>query len=240
MLFDKIEEKFDMSPILGLILAKNKIKFNDSELFKGNSWIYAVLKKIRIWWGSPNKKELSKNKTLLGIQCKYKNIITGEEKESLIHSGQLLSSDIIEKNIELKAGEYFNKFYIGFDYEISYIKFETNLNSVLEFGTKKNSEMKTIKLNNGKNMIQCFNGYYNKDRITALQCKYISIKNFNFINMIDIFRLRHFFKVNEKEKEKWKNKNILNKYSTYIKAVAKLCLLPDNQFYSVIKFLFEI
>jgi len=54
---------------------------------------------------------------------KYKNIITGEEKESLIHSGQLLSSDIIEKNIELKAGEYFNKFYIGFDYEISYIKF---------------------------------------------------------------------------------------------------------------------
>ena len=58
MLFDKIEEKFDISPILGIILAKNKIKFNDSELFKGNSWIYAVLKKIRIWWGSPNKKEL--------------------------------------------------------------------------------------------------------------------------------------------------------------------------------------
>ena len=58
--------------------------------------------------------------------------------------------------------------------------------------------------------------------------------------MIDIFRLRHFFKANVKEKEKWKNKNILNKYNIYIKAVTKLCLLPDNQFYCVIKFLYEI
>ena len=197
-------------------------------------------KKNKNMWGSPNKKELSKNKTLLGIQCKYKNIITGEEKESLIHSGQLSSSDITEKNIELKQGEYFKKFYIGFDYEISYIKFETNFNSIIEFGQKINSEIKTVKLNNDKNMIQCFIGYYNKDRITSLQCKYISIKNFNFINIIDILRLRHFFKMNEKEKEKWKNKKFLNKYNTYIKAVAKLCLLPDNQFYSIMKFLFEI
>ena len=196
MLMDKIEEKYNETPMFGVILAKNKMKFNDCELFKANTWIYYVLKKIRIWWGSPNKKELAKSTTLLGIQCKYKNIITGEEKNSLVHSGQLSSSDIIEKNIELKSGEYFNKFHIGFDYEISYIKFETNLNSILEFGNKKNSEMKTVKLNNDKNMIQCFIGYYNKERITSLKCKYISLKDFNFINMIDIFRLRHFFKAN--------------------------------------------
>ena len=240
MWINKIEEKYDITPMYGIILAKNKIRFNDCELFKGDSWKYATLKKIKIWWGSPQKIEISKNKTLLGIQCKYKNIITGEEKESLIHSGKLSSSDIEEKNIELKQGEYFNKFDIGFDYEISYIKFETNLNSIIEFGKKINSEMKTVKLNSDKNMIQCFIGYYNKDRITSLQCKYISIKNFNFINIIDVLRLRHFFKMNEKEKEKWNNKNLLNKYNTYIKTVAKLCLLPDNQFYSVIKYLYQI
>ena len=240
MWIDKIEEKYNSTPIYGVILSKEKLRFNDCDLFKRNSWKYAVLQKIKIWWGSPQKKEISKSQTLLGIQCKYKNIITGEEKESLIHSGKLLSSDIIVKDLELKQGEYFNKFYIGFDYEISYIKFETNLNSYLEFGKIIKSEMKTVKLNSDKNMIQCFIGYYNKDRIMALQCKYISIKNFNLISIMDLLRLRHFFKTNEKEKEKWKNTNILNKYNIYIKAVAKLCLLPDNHFYSIIKFLYEI
>ena len=237
MWIDRIEEKYNSTPMYGVI-AKEKLRFNDCDLFKRDTWKYAVLKSIKLWWGSFQNKPISKTKTLLGIQCKYKNIITGEEKESLIHSGKLKSSDIIEKKIELKQGEYFNKFHIGFDYEISYIKFETNLNSFIEMGKKNDDEIKTVKLNNGKNMIQCFIGYYNKDRILSLQCKYISIKNFNFIYLMDILRLRHFFKINQKEKEKWSDKLFLNKNkNTYIKAVAKLCLLPDNQFFCIIKYL---
>ena len=53
---------------------------------------------------------------------------------------------------------------------------------------------------------------------------------------MDILRIRHFFKVNKEESEKWKDKNRLNQYNLYLKAVAKLCLLPDTQFYSVIKY----
>ena len=231
-----IENKYNSTPMFGAIAMKDKIRFNDCDIFKGDTWKYSILKKIKLWWGSPNQKEISKTKTLLGIQCKYKNIITGEEKESLIHSGQLSSSDTIVKDIELKPGEYFNKFYIGFDYEISYLKFETNNNLFLEFGNKINTHLKTVKLNNGNNMIQCFIGYYNKNRVMALQCKYISKKNFNFINMMDILRLRHFFKTHEKEKVQWENKSFLNKFNLYIKAVAKLCLLPDNQFFNIIKY----
>ena len=55
---------------------------------------------------------------------------------------------------------------------------------------------------------------------------------------MDILRLRHFFKINQKEKDKWSHKLFLNKNkNTYIKAVAKLCLLPDNQFFCIIKYL---
>ena len=54
---------------------------------------------------------------------------------------------------------------------------------------------------------------------------------------MDILRLRHHFNKNKKEKEKWSNKNILNKYSKDIKIIVKLCLLPDNHFFSVIKYL---
>ena len=232
-----IEKKYESTPMYGVIQYGDKKKFNDCDLFKADLWKYAILIKLKLWWGSPDKKEISKSKTLLGIQCRYKNIITGEEKESLIHSGKLLSSDIIIKEIELKHGEYITKFHIGFDYEISYIKFETNKNSIIELGNIINSEIKTVKLNNGINMIQCFIGYYNKNRILALQCKFISKKNFVFINIMDILRLRHFFRINNKEREKWQNKNIINKFNLFYKAVAKLCMLPDNTFFDIIKYL---
>ena len=232
-----IEKKYNITPMFGIIPMKEKMRFNDCDLFKGDLWKYAILKKLKLWWGSPEKKEISKIKTLLGIQCVYQNIMTGEKKESLIHSGKLSSSDIIVKDIELKDGEYFHKFYIAFNYEISYIKFETNLKAFIEFGNKENKEMKTVMLNKELNMIQCFIGYYNKNRILALQCKYISRNDFIIISIMDILRLRHHFKKNEKEKEKWSNKNILNKYSKDIKIIVKLCLLPDNHFFSVIKYL---
>ena len=232
-----IEKKYNSTPMYGVIPLKDRMRFNDCDLFKEEMWKYAVLKKIKMWWGSPQQKEISKTKTLLGIQCLYKNIISGEEKLSLVHSGKLSSSDIVVKEIALKTGEYLTKFYIAFNYEITYIKFETNLNAFIEFGNKENKEMKTVMLNKGLNMIQCFIGYYNKNRILALQCKYISRNDFIIISIMDILRLRHHFKKNEKEKEKWSNKNILNKYSKDIKIIVKLCLLPDNHFFSVIKYL---
>ena len=232
-----IEKKYKTTPMFGIIQLKERIRFNDCDLFKEEMWKYAVLKNLKLWWGSPQQKEISKTKTLLGIQCVYKNIITGEEINSLIHSGKLSSSDIIVKEIILKTGEFFTKFYIAFDSEISYIKFETNLNSIIEFGDKGNKDMKTVKLNQGINMVQCFIGYYNKNRILALQCKYISRKDFIIINIMDILRLRHHFNTNGKEKEKWSNKNLLNKLNPGIKIIAKLCLLPDNHFFCVIKYL---
>jgi len=232
-----IEKKYNITPMFGIIPMKEKMRFNDCDLFKGDLWKYAILKKLKLWWGSPEKKEISKIKTLLGIQCIYQNIMTGEKKESLIHSGKLSSSDIIVKDIELKDGEYFHKFYIAFDYEISYIKFETNLNSFIEFGESTKEEIKTVKLNNGMNMMQCFIGYYNKNRILALQCKYISRKNFIVISIMDILRLRRYFKNSEKIREQWNNKNFLNKFDEGIKAFAKFCLLPDKTYFSVIKYL---
>ena len=232
-----IEKKYKTTPMFGIIQLKERIRFNDCDLFKEEMWKYAVLKNLKLWWGSPQQKEISKTKTLLGIQCVYKNIITGEEINSLIHSGKLSSSDIIVKEIILKTGEFFTKFYIAFDSEISYIKFETNLNSIIELGDKGNKDMKTVKLNQGINMVQCFIGYYNKNRILALQCKYISRKDFIIINIMDILRLRHHFNTNGKEKEKWSNKNLLNKLNPGIKIIAKLCLLPDNHFFCVIKYL---
>ena len=232
-----IQSKYKTTYIYGII-SKDKIRFDDSDLFRADLWKYAVLKKIKIWWGTPAKNEnIPKSKTILGIQCTYKNIMTGEEIDSDAHCGQLESSDLITKEIKLKQGDYFNKFYIGFDTNISFIKFTTKNDEVIEFGEPIPEDLKKVQLNEGGlNMVQCFIGYYNKNRITALGCKYISKKDYIFLNIMDILRLRHFFKINDKERDKWNNEKRLNNCNLFIKAIAKLCLLPDAQFYSIIKY----
>lgn len=233
-----IQAKYDSTPIYGII-SKDKKRFSDCDLFKADLWKYAFLKKIKIWWGTPQKSDITpKIKTLLGIQCRYKNIMTGEEIESEAHCGNLESNDILTNEIIIKNDDYFNHFYIGFDTAISYIKFTTKNEEVIEFGEQIKDEIKKVKINmdNEPKMVQCFTGYYNESRITALGCKFIKKKDYLFLYLMDILRIRHFFKVNKEESEKWKDKNRLNQYNLYLKAVAKLCLLPDTQFYSVIKY----
>ena len=230
------ESKFNSTLVYGIITRKTK-KFSDCDLFRGDSWKYALLTKIKLWWGTPIND--NKIQTLLGIQCSYTNIITGEKKSSNLHSGKLNSNDIMCKEINLKKGDYFSEFQIGFGTFISFIKFSTKFSKeTIEFGKLIKEELKTVKLNscNDTNMIQCSTGYYSEDRITALGCKYISNKDFVFINIIDILRIRHRFKRNQKEKERWKDNKNLNKYNLYIKTVAKTCLLPDALFFSVIKY----
>ena len=233
-----ILSKYNSTPIYGII-SKDKKRFSDCDLFKADLWKYAVLKKIKIWWGTPQKSEsILKIKTLLGIQCKYKNIMTGEEKESEAHCGILDSNDIEITEINIKDNDYFNHFYIGFDTSISYIKFTTKNNKIIECGEKIKDELKTITINRGneEKMVQCFIGYYNDYRITALGCKFIKKKDYILLHIMDILRLRHFFKVNQNEKEKWKDNNKINQCNLYIKTIAKVCLLPEYQFYSIIKY----
>ena len=234
-----IESKYCTTPIYGII-SKDAKKFNDCDLFKGELWKYAVLKKIKIWWGTPKKEEnIPSIKTLIGIQCKYKNIMTGEEIESEVHCGKIESNDIAVQEISLKENDYFNQFHIGFDNFISYIKIMTKNEEVIEFGKPIKEEIKKVKLNMEKepNMVQCFVGYYNENRVTALGCKYIKKKDFIFLNLMDILRLRHFFKNNENEKAKWENNNLLDQHKLFIKAVAKLCLLPDGLFNIILTYL---
>lgn len=231
-----IESKYRQTPVFGIITREGK-KFDHKELFKGELWRYAVLKSIKVWWGTPIRN--GKDKTLLRIQCRYQNIMTGEIKDSNQHNSGSLSNDVDCKEIVLEQGDYFNQFHIGFDNFISYIKFTTKEKKVIEFGLQ-DKNVKTVKLNIDKvpNMLQCFIGNYSDNKITALGCKYIRKKDYIFLHLMDIFRIRHIFKTNEKEKQKWVNSiaSTPERYDIYIKALVKLCSLPDTQFYTIIKY----
>ena len=234
-----LEKRYQTTPCFGIV-PMVKTRFSDCDLFPNEQWQYVALKKIKLWYGTPRKSESKTNlRTLLGIQCTYINLIDSKKIKSNFHGGDLSSSDIQVKEIELSEGDYFTNFYIAFDEDIYHIKIVTKNQKFIEFGSTENKESdKKIKINDNKNnyLLQCFNGYYNENKVSALGCKYISKSDYVFIHLIEILRVRHLFKRNKSEKAKWSDKNNLKKLSYELKVIAMLCTLPDAQFYSVIKY----
>ena len=202
-------------------------------------WIYEMLTKIKLWYGTPKSGDNDlKNKIVLGIQCTYKNTLTGKITATEPHCGDLSKNDIEVKELELKEGDYFNKFYIDADMAVYHVKLGTKNGESIEVGSENEEYKKTVILNLDKepNMIQSFFGYYNIYGLRSLGCEYISKKDFILISLMGIFRLRHLFKTKEEQRKKWENPEEINKLNDKMKAIARLCLLPDKTFSSVIQF----
>ena len=202
-----ISKRFKPTPCYGFIPRDNTM-FRDADLFGTEMWKYQVLKKVILWYGSVKSGDDNlKNKAVLGIQCVYVDTITGNTTTTEQHCGDVL-------------------------------KLLTHSGQSIEVGMENDETKKTIDINLEKTpqMVHTFFGYYNPYGLRALGFKYISKKDFILINLMGIFRLKHLFNINEAEKEKWKNEEELNKLDEKMKAITKLCLLPEQTFFCVLKF----
>ena len=186
------------------------------------------LSKIKIWYGHPKPGNSAINlKTILGIQCVYTNIITGEKIISEPHHGELFNDYFEEDEIELKNGDYFKRIFIDanlYEYEdsigagIIYIKFE--------FGFLDKPHV-----------IQTFFGRYDDYGLRALGFNYISRENLIFICLKDILELRYYLNHNEEERKKWENPEVNKTLSDKMKAIINLCFLEERGFLGVVKYL---
>ena len=212
-----MKDRFKQTPCFGLI-PYEKTQFRDSDLFENEMWTYELLTKIKLWYGTPKSGDSDlKTKIVLGIQCTYKNTLTGKNTVTEPHC--------------------FNKFYIDADMAVYHVKLMTKNGELIEVGTET-EDKKIVLLNSEKEpqIIQSFFGYYNTYGIRSLGCEYISKKNFILISLMGIFRLRHLFRINEEQKNKWENPEELKKLNEKMQAIARLCLLPDKTFFNVIQF----
>ena len=218
----------------------NNIHFKDNNLFGPEMWKYHILSKVKLWYGTPKAgDENIKEKIVLGIQCVYLDTMSGKQTTTEQHRGDITKDDVETKELELKENDFFNKFYIDTDKAITHIKLVTKNGESIEIGEENEDYKRTVELNlsNEMQLIQSFFGYYNDYGLRALGCIYIKKKNFVLIRLMGILRLRHIFKTNKKEKEKWEKPEELNKLNDQMKTVAKLCALPDDKtFFEVIKF----
>ena len=232
-----MEKIFEITPFLGFYHEECK-KFVDKDIFEPQFQKYIRVVKVKIWYGTcSGTGENIYGKYILGIQCDYHNPINGERKQTEIHSGTLNSIDITTKELELLEGDYITKINMCYNDIISYIKFTTKKNKILEVGNYDKNCEKTLNFNDEKtpHMIQTFHGFYNEYGLRALGFIHLKRQNYFFLNLIDVFRLRHKIKTSVQEKEKWTEEEI-QKLNYAQRAFIRLCLLPDSQFSSVIKF----
>ena len=217
------------------ILPKNKIKFNDFDLYPNDKTLPSVfLKKIKIWYG---KTFDDMPTSLLGIKCWYINYITYERKESEYHGCELKSDNIESKELEVYNNDYFTKINIGFSSFITHFKISTKKGNFIEFGNLKDPIEKILGVNLSDNMILFFSGYSSKKGIRAIRIKYISRNNYVYYRIFEILRLRHILKNDENVKNFYQEEKNFNKLDISMRYLFYTCLLPDSILSCILKYL---
>ena len=220
----------------------NLPKFKDNELFGKESRKNIILKKISIWYGTPMKgNNRIKGKGIIGIECTYKNrkdnSITKEK-----HCGDLSNNDFEFKEFELKKEfDFFSSFYLSFNEIITYIKLTSFCGEIFEVGKIDDNNQLTFpfKDNEQCKIIKFFNGFCNNYGLLALGVDYKILDNCIPSNVKTILKLIKIIKTNDKEKKKLNDPSFLTKLSLEMRTIAKIVILPDILFSSILKYLIE-
>ena len=128
---------------------------------------------------------------------------------------------------------------LGFEEYITHLKFETDVkNDCIEFGKEDEHEIKSLnELNYGNNIIVNLKGFVTNNGIRALGCDYMNCNDFLLTRLVDVFRLRHLVLHNKEYKEKYDNPKEISKLNIGMKCFLKVCKLPKNTFWGIVKYL---
>ena len=180
------------------------------------------------------KCQLKSNIGIYGIQFIYRNLIDGKETE--IINIQPKEKDLIEQEFDL-CGEHIIDMNIWLNNEIILIGFEiiTNKKRVQKFGYGNDEEL--IKIPDLKDLDKIIIGFgvnaFERNWISSIYGYYVN-KNTYFSNLYKgILYLREKSKnpeYNEKIKKKLNNMNKKNQI------LYRICSLPQNHFFNIMKY----
>ena len=231
-------KKYEFTPSYGFI-RKEYTRFNDTKLLEGSSACFTMLKKIKLWYGTPNKEDkyLDYSKVILGVECEYRTL-GGKTIKAEKHCAPVVSDDVEVKELELENNDYFCKFYICSDDIIYYIKLESSKGKIIEIGQFYENISKNPSFNEAKfpHIIQTFYGFHDDIGLRALGFSHTPKIDMYIINFIGILRLRYKIKHNEEQKKYWSDEKNITNLDIGMKAIAKLVFLPDGPFTSVFKY----
>ena len=173
--------------------------WNDIEDFGEKVLLKMKIIKIRVYTGLYKEKN-----AIIGINITFKNVTTGEIKETITHRG---SNDFIDmKEFVIGNGEYLTDFHIRFPFgDLDYV-------SQLGYSTKKrhffvpeNAEDGDdihTPLNQGNNIIVGTFGCFN-EKLDSIGCLYASKADYTISILFRFLMLRYKIKIDAKFKEEW-------------------------------------
>ena len=235
-----MEEIFEYGPLFGFRTNIDSESFNDLDLFDQQVMKFPVLKKIKIWYGTSITQDIEiKEKIILGIECEYIDSIAKNEIITETHCGDLLSDDIEIKELELKKNDYVCQINLDFEEDvITYLKFKTKQNKIMEIGIAKKIRHSFFNNDNKDKMINFIFGEYHAYGLTAFGFIYISRIKFISKNLYGFFILKHILRNNKEEKKKWDNPKEIKKLPLDMQIIVKLCNLEDRLFNRIIQYYF--
>ena len=180
------------------------------------------------------KCQIKTGKGIYGIKLIYRNIITKEEK-ALINI-ESTEPNLIEQEMNLETEQILDaKFW--FNDQIQLIGFEviTNLGSFQKFGYGDDEQLlRCHQLKKKDRVVVGFNVVENEGKgIIGMTLYHLNKRTYDFYMHSGIFSLRIKIKNENYKKDKDKKVDKMDKLN---KLLYKVCSLPDNQFFNVIKF----
>ena len=195
--------------------------------------IYEILKNKLLDYRLTKIKCFIKPNAILGIQFTYRSInneiiimeIKPNENENLIEEELILNNETINGL----------KVWLNEDIKLIGFEIETTKKNIKKFGYGEDNELRII--SDFKNKDQIIVGFgccsNDKDGITSIYAYYIN-KRYISILYNGIFTLRVKIK-DSKFKEKTEKK--LKKMNEKSRILYRICQLPDNQFFNIIKYI---
>ena len=178
--------------------------------------------------------QIKSNECIYGIQLIYRNINDGKEKTLINVKPKEL--DLIEQEMTFGVEEIVDlRTWVSKDFKLIGFEITTNKGRSQKFGYGKDEDLRKIPEfeNNENNIVGfCVSGD-DKNGITSLFAYYINKRTYDFYIYSGIFSLRIKIK-DEKFKKIIENK--LPTMNEKNKILYKICCLPDNQFFHVIKY----
>ena len=211
------------------LLKENSVSFDEKKIL-GDYLLNYKLHKINCLY--------EKNVGICGLQISYRERTTSQEIKTIDIGKKNKNENIEEQEIILDSNEMINKITIWLCEQFRGFEVITNKNKRQKFGwCEEGKECKKIDLDefytNNNCLVGFFGSLHKLDGIISMGFYYIKEKSFYLFSYDGIFKLR--IKLKREEFRKKINYESL-KYSD--KALYKICSLPDNPFFGIIKYIF--
>ena len=179
--------------------------------------------------------QIKSNKCIYGIQIIYRNINDGKEK-TLINVVTPKGSDLIEQEMNFGVEEIVDlRTWVSKDFKLIGFEITTNKGRIQKFGYGNDEDLRKIPEfeKNENNIVGFCVSADDENGVTSLFAYYINKENYAFHIYSGVFSLR--IKIKD-EKYKKMIENLFPTMNERNKILYRICCLPDNQFFHVIKY----